>query len=130
MEWLKKIMKGRYGLDELGLLLFIITFLLSILSFLTHLIIIRVCILILIGVFYFRILSKNYYKRQQENFKFLRLTSPIKKYINLSKQQLKQRKDYKFFICPKCHQALRVPKGKGKICITCPKCKNELHKRT
>lgn len=130
MEWLKKFMTGRYGLDQLGLSLFVLIFILSIISGFTHSIIFTVCTFILIYYFYFRLLSKNHYKRQQENFKFLRIWSPIQKRLNRYMKQFKERKQYKYFTCSSCRQTLRVPRGKGKICITCPKCKNELHKRT
>ena len=130
MEWLKKFMLGRYGLDQLGLGLFILTFIVAVLSGLTHSIIFTVCTLILISYFYYRFLSKNHYTRQQENFKFLRICSPIQKRLKRYEKQFKERKQYKYFTCPQCRQALRVPRGKGKVCITCPKCKHELHKRT
>ncbi|MCR4675383.1 MAG: hypothetical protein K5675_10245 [Lachnospiraceae bacterium] len=41
-----------------------------------------------------------------------------------------QKKIYKFYTCSSCGQKVRVPKGKGKIEITCPKCKNTFIKRT
>ena len=41
------------------------------------------------------------------------------------KKRWAQRGTYRFFKCPQCRQIVRVPKGRGKICITCPKCKTE-----
>ena len=77
----------------------------------------------LMGYSYFRILSKNIYKRVQENKKYLGA-------IKITKTRWQQRKTHKFFRCPKCKTWLRVPKGRGKITITCVKCSNKFEKRT
>ena len=72
---------------------------------------------------YFRILSKNVYKRRKENQKYLGA-------INMTKTRWKQRKTHKFYRCPKCKAWLRVPKGRGKITITCVKCSTKFDKKT
>ena len=77
----------------------------------------------LMGYAYFRILSKNIYKRVQENKKYLGA-------INMTKTRWQQRKTHRFFRCPKCKTWLRVPKGRGKITITCVKCSTKFDKRT
>ena len=77
----------------------------------------------LMGYSYFRILSKNIYKRVQENKKYLGA-------IKITKTRWQQRKTHKFYRCPKCKTWLRVPKGRGKITITCVKCSNKFEKRT
>ena len=66
----------------------------------------------------FRTLSRNTYKRYQENRKYLRFLDRIKD------------KEHKYFDCPRCRQQVRVPRGKGKIAITCPKCKEKFIKKT
>jgi len=71
----------------------------------------------------FRMFSKNLAKRRAENAKFLqKVWWPVKGKL----QQMKD-KDHKYFTCPNCHTVCRVPKGKGKIVITCPKCRNHIH---
>jgi hypothetical protein len=77
----------------------------------------------LMGYAYFRIFSKNVYKRVQENKKYLG-------FINMTKTRWQQRKTHRFFRCPKCKTWLRVPKGRGKITITCVKCSTKFDKRT
>lgn len=72
---------------------------------------------------YFRIFSKNVYKRVKENKKYLGI-------VNMSKTRWKQRKTHKFYKCPKCKTWLRVPKGRGKITITCVKCSTKFDKKT
>ena len=65
-----------------------------------------------------RTLSRNTYKRYQENRKFLQIIDRIKD------------RDHKYFDCPKCRQMVRVPRGKGKIAITCPRCREKFVKKT
>ncbi len=78
---------------------------------------------VLMGYGYFRVLSKNVYKRVQENKKY---TGAVK----MTKTRYAQRKTHKFYRCPKCKAWLRVPKGRGKITITCVKCAHKFDKRT
>ena len=66
----------------------------------------------------FRSLSRNTYKRYQENRKFLQFFNRLKDRQN------------RYFDCPKCRQVVRVPRGKGKIAITCPRCKEKFVKKT
>ena len=77
----------------------------------------------LLGYGYFRILSKNIYKRVSENRKYLNA-------IKMTKTRWQQRKTHKFFQCPKCKTWLRVPKSRGKITITCVKCSTKFDRRT
>ena len=77
----------------------------------------------LMGYAYFRILSKNIYKRVQENKKYLGM-------VNMTKTRWQQRKTHKFYRCPKCKTWLRVPKGRGKITITCVKLSTKFDKKT
>ena len=66
----------------------------------------------------FRSLSRNTYKRYQENRKFLMLIERCKD------------REHRYYDCPRCRQPVRVPRGKGKIAITCPKCKEKFIKKT
>ena len=72
---------------------------------------------------YFRIFSKKVYKRVQENKKYLGT-------VQMTKTRWKQRKTHKFYRCPKCKTWLRLPKGRGKITITCVKCSTKFDKKT
>lgn len=118
---------GRNGFDDLAKH----TMIASIIVFLIYgfcpqglvKIIISVISYALMGYAYFRILSKNIYKRVQENKKYLGA-------IKITKTRWQQRKTHKFYRCPKCKTWLRVPKGRGKITITCVKCSNKFEKRT
>ena len=78
----------------------------------------------LLGYAYFRMLSRNTYKRREENGKYMRARYKFSATMKLRKEQWIQRKDYKFFTCPSCKTTLRVPRGHGKIKIVCRKCGN------
>ena len=81
-------------------------------------------VLVLLGYTYFRMLSRNLYKRRTENERFLRLYGRVMSKLRLLKERWVQRRDYKFFTCPSCKAVMRVPKGHGKIKIVCRKCGN------
>ena len=122
-EKLQRFMAGRYGVDELSKFYFILTFVFLILSMIT-----RVGIFYLLGIAlliytYWRTFSKNISKRYEENQKYRTARYKVVAKWGLFKKHFAQRKEYRFFHCPTCKQKVRVPKGKGKICITCPKCR-------
>lgn len=126
----QRFMQGRNGMDELGQAINICVLVLLAISIFTRWSITYVLALALMGYMYFRVFSKNIPKRYTENQKFrnMRYDFAVKK--NNKKKEWEQRKIYRFFRCPMCKQKVRVPKGRGKICITCPKCKAEFVKRS
>lgn len=70
----------------------------------------------------YRVMSKNITARQKENQMFLQYWNPSKNWMSAKYSTLKSSRDYKYFKCPNCKQELRVPRGKGKISVTCNKC--------
>lgn len=125
-----RFMQGRNGVDQLSQFLNIIVMILLIVAIFTKSVILDWIPFVIMGYMYFRIFSKNIPKRSMENQKFcnMRYDLAIKK--NNWKKEWEQRKIYRFFRCPMCHQKVRVPKGRGKICITCPKCRQEFIRRS
>jgi len=79
---------------------------------------------------YFRVFSKNLNKRRIENAKYLQLRGKFLGGFADWRERRKQSKDYAFFRCPSCKAMLRVPRGKGKIRVTCRKCGNNFERRT
>ena len=77
--------------------------------------------LVLAVVIVFRTFSRNLAKRRAENAKFLNWWYPVKNQISGARQR-SQDKEHKYFTCKNCKAICRVPAGKGKIEITCPKC--------
>ena len=123
-------MQGRNGVDQLGKTLNTVTLVLLLISMFTRWGIVYIIAMAMMVYAYFRIFSKNIPKRSMETQRFCnwRYEMAIKR--NKQKQQWEQRKIYRFFRCPMCKQKVRVPKGKGKIVITCPKCKNEFMRKS
>lgn len=78
--------------------------------------------IVIMVYYFFRTLSRNIYKRQLENQRYLAFTGRIRSWFSIQRDKIKYRKDYSFFSCPSCRTVLRVPKGKGKIKIRCQKC--------
>ena len=129
-NWLRNFMIGRYGPDQLNIALLIISVIIGLMGS-----IIGISILTIIGdivLIYalFRMFSKNIPARRRENDKFIKIWWPIKTKIKNKAVQFKSRKNYCFFKCPECKKTLRVPRGKGKIQITCPKCGERFIKKT
>ena len=86
--------------------------------------------LILLGVIYFRMFSRDLYRRGQENGTYLRLRYPVASGVQGWRDRFRQRKDYRFFRCPSCRAWLRVPRGKGQINIVCRKCGTSFRRRS
>ena len=137
MNWRDKFtnfMYGRYGVDQLSRFMLVITFILCILSAFIRVPFFSLIILALIALIYFRMLSKNIYKRAAENEKYLQFISIFKGKKRAgsytTSQSAQQKKYYKFFKCPGCSQKIRIPKGHGKIEIRCPKCNTKFIRRS
>ena len=115
-------MCGRYGTDRLNMVILITGLVCSLLSSLVHRMPFSLFLLLasygLMIWAIFRVLSRNTYKRYQENRRFCLIFDRMKDRQN------------RYFECPKCHQTVRVPRGKGKISITCPKCKEKFIRKT
>ena len=127
-EKLQRFMIGRYGVDSFSKFLLGGALAICVLDIFINSRLLTTWFYILVFYSYFRIFSRNIQKRYQENMKFLqyknKFTSKFEKEINL----MKQRKTHHIYKCPTCSQKIRIPRGKGRICITCPKCKTEFTK--
>lgn len=126
---LTRFMYGRYGADQLNRFLMGIVLVFLVISlFIRHQAFYWITV-IGIAVSYFRMFSKNIRKRSQENNRYLNATAGIRRSFAKMKSRSSD-KSHCYFKCPSCRQTVRVPKGKGKICITCPKCGGEFVKKT
>ena len=126
---LQQFMLGRNGVDDLGRFLNLLVLVILLLGAFLFPQVSGLAIGIMV-LCYFRIFSRNIYKRAQENAMFLRLKSRATGKVAVQIQRMKSRKTHRYFQCPSCKQTLRVPKGKGKISITCPKCRTVFDKRS
>jgi hypothetical protein len=128
-KW-NKFMMGRYGSDQLTTFLLIISLLFALIGMLADLRLFTYFSYLPLGIAIFRVLSRNTAKRSMENYKFIMLIEPIYKRFNQKRSQINDLKTHRYYKCPSCRVTLRVPKGKGKIKITCPKCKSRFTKDT
>lgn len=129
-EKIQRFMVGRYGTDALSKCCLVVTLVCLVISMFSRLTIFYVLGLGLLIYSYWRTFSKNVSKRYEENQKYLNFRYRVVAKVSQWKKQFSQRSVYRFFKCPQCKQKVRVPKGKGKICITCPKCRTEFVKRS
>lgn len=127
-EKLQRFMTGRYGVDAFSRFLLGVAVVLCVLDLFIKNVFLQSWTLLLLGYVYFRMFSKNYNNRYQENIKFLNLKNKFMAKIRREKSHMEQRKTHHIYKCPTCRQKIRIPKGKGRICITCPKCKTEFTK--
>lgn len=130
---IQRFMYGRYGADELSRVLVGAALVCIILQIFTRgwgdtLLNILAWIVLIYG--YFRMLSKNHTRRWMENQKYLSFKNRITGNINRQKGYAAQRKTHHIYKCPGCGQKIRIPKGKGRIEVTCPKCKTTFMKRS
>ena len=116
-----RFMTGRNGNDRFNLFLLVCELVLLLLSSLLRGPFFLLALALLVYI-YFRMLSRNVYKRQEENNRYLRAKYKVLSRLRLIVERWKQRRDYKFFVCPSCRTTLRVPRGRGKIKIVCRKC--------
>ncbi|MBR3694186.1 MAG: hypothetical protein IKL88_06640 [Erysipelotrichales bacterium] len=123
MKWLRKFMYDKYGMDQLNMALLWGGIILSLFSWLIPNHLIRLLIMYIpVVLCLFRMLSKNYEARRRENDAFVLKIYPWQKKWNKFMARLKGSRTHKYFKCPNCKRELRVPRGKGKIEITCPRC--------
>ncbi len=127
-EKLQRFFMGRNGMDDLNKFLMGVWLALWIVELFTGSGILSLLSFVLLIYLYFRMFSKNLHKRYQENTKFLNIKNKIAYKFRSEKSMMKQRKTHHIYSCPTCKQKIRIPKGKGRICITCPKCKTEFTK--
>ena len=127
---LEQFMQGRDGTDELTKFLMAICLILLLANTFTRQPLLYWLALVLIGYCYFRMFSRNISGRNEENQKYLSWTAGIRRSFTQIKNRIVQSKDYHIYKCPACGQKIRIPRGKGKICITCPKCRHEFEKRS
>lgn len=126
---LRQFMAGRYGNDQLNNLIFGASLLALLLSLFTTRYLYAAAVLLL-ALGYYRLLSRRIDKRARENGRYLQMKRRIRDWFGRNRWMAQQRKDYHIYKCPTCQQKIRIPKGKGKISIRCPKCRTEFIKKS
>ena len=133
-EKIGRFMAGRYGNDKLNQFMMAVFLGCAVLNlFVRNAYVSTVlnsweCLLILLV--YIRMFSRNISKRYAENQKYLALENRLRRFWGQKRYLIQQRKEYHIYKCPSCKQKIRIPRGKGKISIRCPKCGEEFIKNS
>lgn len=128
-EKLQRFMMGRYGNDRLNQFLMIVALVFLVISFFGPNLFYTIA-LVIMAITYYRMFSRQIYKRSAENQKFWRLEQKVREAFKKKKREFSQMKEYHIYKCPNCKQKIRVPRGRGRIAITCRKCGNEFVKKS
>jgi uncharacterized membrane protein len=123
-------MYGRYGSDELTLFLMLSALIFLLLSAFRVLHFFYFIGAVLLIYATFRSLSRNIAARQRERTRYLRLIAKPRNFFKLQKNKFRDRKTHKYFHCAHCRAILRVPRGKGVLDVTCPRCHKITVKKT
>ena len=123
-DWFRNFMLGRYGSDKLGMTLLGLALFLTVLNSLLGKRLPILSSLLTVASYaalfwcIFRMYSKNIAARRRENAAFVNFFNHLKD------------KEHRYFRCPQCRQTVRVPRGRGKINIRCPRCNRQFIKKT
>lgn len=128
-EKISRFMYGRNGMDILSRDIYYSSLILLVVEIFSRSNIIYILSFIGFAYSMFRIMSRNVSSRQKENQKYYCWKTRRLNILNQKKRRFQDRKTHRYFKCPDCGQAVRVPKGKGRISITCPKCSNKFIKK-
>ena len=121
MNFMRRLMYGRYGYDPLcGFLLLVYLVLYLVSAVFSWSILSWVALVVLLWAF-FRMMSRRIPQRRAENAKFMQLAGPVIRWCRM-RHTIHTDKEHRYFRCPNCGQYLRVPRGKGKITVTCRSC--------
>ncbi|MDL2302230.1 hypothetical protein LJC58_07740 [Lachnospiraceae bacterium OttesenSCG-928-D06] len=128
-EKIARFMQGRYGTDRLNQFLLIVSIICILLSFFGG----EIFYVLFLGLMiytYYRMFSKQIYKRGAENQWYLTKEMAVRRFFLSKKKEIGQRKTAHIYKCPNCKQKIRVPKGRGKIEIRCQKCETKFIKKS
>jgi len=131
---LSRFMYGRNGMDQLGICMVCLLITLNVL----HTVFPRGLVGVILSLsstvmavwILFRFFSRNLYRRRAENTVFCsKVWYPLRRRFTDARNQTRD-KEHRYFTCKRCRAVCRVPKGKGNIVITCPRCGNQIHARS
>ncbi len=128
-EKMMRFMQGRYGVDQYNRFLIIVAMVLMVISIFGADFCYLLAFVIMIYAYY-RMFSRQIYKRAGENQKYLQYEWKVKGWFGRKKRELQQLKTHHIYKCPNCKQKIRVPRGRGRIAITCRKCHHEFIKKS
>ena len=129
-EKFRQFMIGRYGTDGLNQFLSVASLVLLLIAIVSRINLFTWLGVALLVFCYYRTFSRNISKRTEENYKFYTLKDRVNGKFRGLKEQWANRKIYHYYRCPQCRQKLRVPRGRGRIQISCPRCGTQFIKKS
>ena len=127
---LSQFMQGRYGVDNLSRFLSAVLLVYLLVTMFLPFPYSSALSLVMVAVIYLRTFSRNIPKRYEENRKFLHLRDRVSSFFRNFRSDFAQRREYHIYKCPRCSQKIRIPRGKGRIMVRCPRCGDEFKKRS
>lgn len=125
-----RFMQGRYGQDAFSRFLLGTVLVCIVLGIVVRSRILSAVTWLLLFYTYFRVFSRNHAARYAENERYLQRTAKLRYWLDQQKKLSAERKYHHIYVCPNCRQKIRIPKGKGKIMVRCPRCQHEFQKRS
>lgn len=129
-DFLRKLLYGRYGVDQFSTVIVICSVVLSLLYTFTHWGVLYILSTASMLYAIYRIFSRNFAKRQKENVMWMNYSVKLKKSFRKFVRRVKDFPHYKYYKCMNCKQTIRVPRGKGRVEIRCPKCGYSFRSKT
>lgn len=129
-ERFSRFMIGRYGSDKLSRFLMGTVFALIFVGIFIRSYWVDIAALFLMMLSYFRMFSRNIGKRFEENQKFERISFRVTEFFKKWRFKFQQMRQYHIYKCPSCGQKIRIPRGKGKVSVHCPKCSTDFIKKS
>ena len=129
-EKVYRFMSGRNGPDQLTRALTVLALAVLVLNLFVRSAVLNIVWLAIMACAYYRMFSRNLARRREENGRFLQWQYKTVSAVRGWWDRLRQRRDYAFFRCPECRAMLRVPRGKGRVRVTCRKCGSAFERRT
>ena len=125
-----RFMIGRYGADALSRFMMGLSVALMAINLFVRVRVLNMAVVALIVLIYYRMFSTNIQKRYSENMKYLAWQDKVLGFFRKQKYRLSDRRVNHIYRCPGCGQKIRIPRGKGRIVVTCPKCRHEFQKKS
>lgn len=121
---ISRFMYGRYGIDRFHYFLMILFLIIAVANCFVRTFLLQLLQSGLLVYMFFRVFSKNIYKRSRENEWFLRGKSKAVDFINFQKNKASD-KSHCYKKCPHCKSKLRLPRKRGRHTVECPRCKKD-----